>query len=188
MTKKKSKNNYDDSWMYILLLTTVTILTYSLSSYTFDILGVSLSYSLFILPIIYLIANYITKKYYYQKTVVGIIVSSISIVLFTLLMNFALGKQTSLNAFSGVFCALILSHFVNIVIYRFLNANTEAPFLLVLLNYLFALVACYMFYTLIHLNMIIIDDYWLGYFITISIQLFICLGLTYIDKQIKPGR
>ena len=65
MTKKKSKNNYDDSWMYILLLTTVTILTYSLSSYTFDILGVSLSYSLFILPIIYLIANYITKKYYY---------------------------------------------------------------------------------------------------------------------------
>ena len=64
MTKKKSKNNYDDSWMYILLLTTVTILTYSLSSYTFDILGVSLSYSLFILPIIYLIANYITKKYY----------------------------------------------------------------------------------------------------------------------------
>ena len=47
MTKKKSKNNYDDSWMYILLLTTVTILTYSLSSYTFDILGVSLSYSLF---------------------------------------------------------------------------------------------------------------------------------------------
>ena len=43
MTKKKSKNNYDDSWMYILLLTTVTILTYSLSSYTFDILGVSLS-------------------------------------------------------------------------------------------------------------------------------------------------
>ena len=57
MTKKKSKNNYDDSWMYILLLTTVTILTYSLSSYTFDILGVSLSYSLFILPIIYLIAK-----------------------------------------------------------------------------------------------------------------------------------
>ena len=30
MPKKKKKDNYDDSWMYILLLTTLTILTYSL--------------------------------------------------------------------------------------------------------------------------------------------------------------
>ena len=38
MPKKKIKvDNYDDSWMYILLLTTLTILTYSLATYTFKL-------------------------------------------------------------------------------------------------------------------------------------------------------
>ena len=44
-----------------------------------------------------------------------------------------------------------------------------------------------MFYTLIHLNMIILDGFWKGYFITIFIQAIICIGLTYIDNKIKRG-
>ena len=47
--KKKTKT-YDDSWMFILLLTTLAILIESLKSYTFKMLGVSLTYSLFLLP------------------------------------------------------------------------------------------------------------------------------------------
>lgn len=188
MTKKSKKNSYDDSWMYILLLTTITILAYSLGTYTFKIAGVNLTYSIFLLPILYLIANYITKKYSCERSILAIVVSSISIVIFTVIMNFAMGKTTNINAFAGSFCALVVSHLVNLLIYRFLNSNTQAPFLLVLLNYLFALVSFYMFYTLIYLNMIIIDDYWLGYFITLLIQTVICIGLTYIDKKIKLGR
>lgn len=188
MAKKSKKDSYDDSWMYILLLTTITILAYSLSTYTFKIAGVSLTYSIFLLPVLYLIANYITKKYCCEKAVLAIVISSISIVIFTLIMNFAMGKSTSISVFTGSFCALVVSHLVNLLIYRFLNSNTEAPFLLVLLNYLFALVTFYAFYTLIYLNMIILDDYWLGYFITLVIQTIMCIGLAYLDKKIKLGR
>ena len=56
MPKKKTKvDNYDDSWMYILLLTTLTILTYSLATYTFKLTDIRLTYSIFLLPILYLI-------------------------------------------------------------------------------------------------------------------------------------
>ena len=162
MSKKSKKDSYDDSWMYILLLTTITILAYSLSTYTFKIAGVSLTYSIFLLPVLYLIANYITKKYCCEKAVLAIV--------------------------TGSFCALVVSHLVNLLIYRFLNSNTGAPFLLVLLNYMFALVTFYAFYTLIYLNMIILDNYWLGYFITLVIQTIMCIGLAYLDKKIKLGR
>lgn len=188
MPKKKKKDSYDDSWMYILLLTTLTILTYSLSTYTFKISSVSLTYSLFLLPILYLIANYITKKYGYGKTIAAIAISSISIVIFVLIMNFALGKQTTITAFSSHFCTLVLSHFVNLLIYQYLLNGTKSPYILVFLNYMFALVVFYMFYTLLRLNMITIEGYWTGYFITLAIQTFICIGLTFLDKKIKVGR
>lgn len=185
---KKKKEVYEDSWMYTLLLTTITILTYSLSTYSFKILGVSLTYSIFLLPVLYLIANYITKKYGYAKTVSAIAISSISIVAFVLIMSFALGKTVSINSFSGHFCALVVSQLVNLLIYHFLITSTKQQFILIILNYVFALVTFYMFYTLIHLNMIIFDNYWKGYFITLAIQTLLCIGLTYIDKKIKIGR
>lgn len=189
MPRKKTKvDNYDDSWMYILLLTTLTVLTYSLSTYTFKLTDIRLTYSIFLLPVLYLISNYITKKYGYGKTILAIAVSSISIVAFTLIMNFALVKPTTLDTFSGHFCALVVSHFVNLMIYQFLINNTNAHAVLILLTYLFALVTFYLFYTLIHLNMIVVDNYWKGYFITIGIQSLVCLVLTIIDKKIKVGR
>ena len=57
MPKKKIKvDNYDDSWMYILLLTTLTILTYSLATYTFKLTDIRLTYSIFLLPILFIIS------------------------------------------------------------------------------------------------------------------------------------
>lgn len=189
MPKKKTKaDNYDDSWMYILLLTTLTILTYSLATYTFKLTDIRLTYSIFLLPILYLISNYITKKYGYGKTVLAISISSISIVVFTLIMNFALGKPTDINTFAGHFCALVVSHLINLLIYQFLISNTKAPVVLIFLTYLFALVTFYLFYTLIHLNMVALDNYWKGYFVTIGIQSLVCLVLTIIDKKINVGR
>ena len=61
MTKKKSDELYDDSWMYILLLTTLAILTESVKTYTFKINSISLSFSIILLPFVYLLTNYINK-------------------------------------------------------------------------------------------------------------------------------
>lgn len=189
MANRKTKKLYDDSWMYILLLTTLTILLYSLSTYKFTVSNLELSYSLLGLPIIYFISNYITKKYSYAKTVTAISVSGVSMVLYVLIMNFALGKATILSSISGHFCAYVVSQFVNLMTYYFLQQNTKSPLLLVFLNYIFSLIVFNMFYTLIHLNMMVQDGYWKGYFIALVIQSVVSMSLSLVDKTlVKRGR
>ena len=186
---KKNKKLYDDSWMYILLLTTLTILLYSLSKYKFQIAGVSLSYSVIGLPLVFFITNYITKKYSYAKSITAIATSGVSMILFILIMNYAIGKTTVLSSISGHFCGYVISQFVNLMTYYFILQNTTSKPQLVFLSYLFSLVVFYMFYTLINLNMIIADNYWKGYFISLGIQALICIVLVIIDnKVIKLGR
>ena len=188
MAKKKQETLYNDCWMYILLLTTLTILIESLRSYTFKISGVRLTYSLFLLPFTYFIVNYITKKYDYKKAVAAIAVSGVMFVCFSAVMSFAVGEVVILSSLSGEFCGYIVSQFINLTIYMLLLNNTRSPFILVLLNYLFALIVYYMFYTLIYLNIIILDNFWKGYFITLGIQAVLCLPITIVDKKIKRGR
>lgn len=186
--RKKSDKYYDDSWMYILLLTTLVILLESLKSYMFKISDVYLTYSIFLLPLVYFLANYITKKYDYKKTVVAISVSGVMSVGFVAVMAFALGKQLMLSSLSGQFCGYVISQFVNLIIYSFLLNNTNSPGILVFLTYLFSLIIYYMFYTLIYLNMIILDNFWAGYLLTLAIQFVICIPITIIDKKVKRGR
>ena len=65
--------------------------------------------------------------------------------------------------------------------------NTNGSYTLVFLNYIFALIVYYFFYTIIHLDSVIYDGYWTSYFLTLGIQAIICLPLTAIDRQIKKG-
>ncbi len=181
--KKKKEDSYDDCWMYILLLTTLAILLESAKSYTFVFKGVSLTYSLFLLPLVFFIANYISKKYDYKKAVAAISISGVSFVLFTAIMSFALGERLILSNVSGEFCAYVVSQFLNLTLYVFISNNTKSPYLLIFLNYLFSLIVFYMVYTLIYLNIILFDTYWLGYFTTLGIQFLICLPIAYLDKK-----
>lgn len=185
---KKEEEYYDDSWMYIMILATAAILTESLKSYTFNIGKVALTYSIFLLPFLYLITNYITKKFGYKKSVVAISISGLAVVLFITVITVALGKELVLTNISGEFCGYIISQFVNLTIYSFLLNNTKEYFMLTAANYLFSLIIFYMFYTLIYLNIIVLDNFWIGYILTIIIQSVICLLLAYIDKHIKRGK
>lgn len=186
--KKKNDEIYNDSWLYILLLITLVILIESLKTYKFEISGVNLTYGIFLLPLTYLLVNYITKKYNYKKGVAAIALSGVSLVFFVNIMSFALGERFMLSSISGEFCGYVASHFVSLTIYIFLLNNTKSPFILVFLNYIFSIIVFYMFYTLIYLNMIILDNFWNGYFTTLIIQSVVCLPITYIDKRIKRGR
>lgn len=186
--KKKEDILYNDCWLYILLLTTLVILIESLKNYTFKIAGVDLTYAIFPLPLVYLLANYITKKYNYKKAVAAIAISGVLFVCFVATISFALGERLVLSNISGEFCAYVISQFINLTIYMFILNNTKSPYALIFLNYLFSLIVYYMFYTLIYLNMIILDTYWKGYFITLGIQTIICLILAYLDKKIFRGQ
>ena len=185
MKNNKKKN---DVWIYVLLLTTLLILTESLKTYTFRIMSVDLTFSLFLLPIAYFLIDLIAKKYDYKRAIAAIAVSAVIFTSFSFIMAYFIESNYILRSISGEFCSYVVSAFVNLTIYMFLLNNTKTPQILVLFNYIFSLVVYYMFYTLIYLNMIMFDLYWTGYFITLSIQIFICIGLSIIDMNTKRGQ
>lgn len=174
-------------WVYVLLLSTVVILAQSLKDYTFSFDNVTLTYSIFILPIIYFVTNYITKKYGYNKAIIGISVSGVSMVVFSFIMSFVIGTKFSLYAVCGGFCGYVISQLVNLTIYQYLLVNTNGSFILLCLTYLFAFVVNYLFYTLIYMNLLVFDNYWVSYFSTLIIQGVFCFLLVFLDINIKRG-
>ena len=59
MTKEELQEMYNDSWIYIMLLSTIVILTESLKNYTF-VLTTKITYAIFLIPVILFISNFIT--------------------------------------------------------------------------------------------------------------------------------
>ena len=186
--KKEKEEIYNDSWMYILLLTTLVILLESLKNFSITISGAKITYSIFLLPLVYLLTNYILKKYDYKKAVSAICLSATALVVFVCIMSFALGERFMISSISGDFCGYVASQFVNLTIYNFLLNNTRLHVILIYLNYIFSLIIFYLFYTIMYLEMVIVDSFWTSYFITLAIQIFICLPIAALDKKIKRGR
>lgn len=187
MSRTKGKTKYNDSWMYILLLSTIVILAESLKTYYFPIFNVNLTYVVFILPFIYMVTNYITKKYGFRRTLTAIIISTLALILFVLIMNFAIGRTLDFTTLSGSLLGYLISQIVNTLIYKFLLVNTNSPYILVLLNYIFAYIVFYMLYVIVHMNMVVSDSFWVAYFTTLGIQTIMSTALAYIDKKIKIG-
>lgn len=187
-TKKEYENQlYSDSWIYIMLLMTLVLLTHSIENYYFIIDNIQLTISLFLLPIIYFILNVITKKYGYSKTIQAISISGLALVLFVILIEFVVGNGLSFDSIYGEFCAYVISCFVNLTIYYFLLNNTNMSRLAILLNYIFVLIVYYFIYTLFSINLLYLDNFWIAYFSTLLIQLFICIIISFVDKYIKRG-
>ena len=187
MSRTINRTKYNDSWMYILLLSTLVILAESLKTYNFQIKEINLTYVVFILPFIYMVTNYITKKYGFRRTLIAIAISAISLISFILLMNFAIGRTFDISNIVGGLLGYLISQMVNTIIYKFLLVNTNSPCLLILLNYIFAYIVFYMLYTIVYINIIITDTFWTSYFITLGIQTIISIGLAFLDKKIKLG-
>lgn len=177
----------DGWWVYVLLLSTIVILAHSLKDYTFYVENLSLTYAIFILPVVYFVTNYITKKYGYAKSVIGIAMSGLLLVLFALVMSFVIGRNFSFYDISGEFCGYVVSQFVNLTIYQFLLVNTTGSFILTFLTYMFAFVVYYLFYTLLYMNLLVFDNYWVSYFSTLILQGILCLLLAFFDVHIKKG-
>lgn len=174
-------------WIYIFLLSTIVMLAHSLKDYTFSFDNITLTYSIFILPFIYFITNYITKKYGYTKSIIGISVSGVVLVLFGLIMSFVIGGNFSFYDIAGEFCGYVISQFVNLTIYQFLLVNTQENFILIFLTYIFAFVVNYLFYTLIYMDLLVLNEYWIAYFSTLLLQGIIAFLLTFFDINIKRG-
>ena len=174
-------------WVYILLLSTIVILGHALKDYSFSFDNVSLTYSIFILPVVFFITNFITKKYGYGKSIVAISFSGVALVVFSFLMSLIIGQQFNFYDIFGGFCGYVVSQFVNLSIYQFIITNTNSSFILIYLTYIFAFVVFYLFYTLIYMNLLVFDNYWISYFSTLIIQGVLCFLLVFFDVNIKRG-
>ena len=186
MTKEELQEMYNDSWIYIMLLSTIVILTESLKNYTF-ILTTKVTYAIFLIPVILLITNYITKKYGFKRSLLAIAISTLSLIAFVAIMYFAIGINFSFSIVSGQVVGYLVCQLVNLFIYCFLLNNTSSPYILVLINYIFALIAFYLAYTVMQANLVIGKDFWGGYFITLVIQLVEIIIITLFDENIKRG-
>lgn len=186
ITKEELQDMYNDSWIYIMLLSTIVILTESLKNYTF-VLTTKITYAIFLIPVILLITNFITKKYGYKKSLLAIAISTLSLIAFVAIMYFAIGINFSFSIIAGQVVGYLICQLVNLFIYCFLLNNTSSPYILVLINYLFALIAFYLSYTVMQADLVIGNKFWNGYFITLVIQLAEIIVITLFDKSIKRG-
>lgn len=186
--KEYIEDIYEDCWMYVLLLTTLVILIGALKTYYFELIGIRVTYSVFLLPFIFLITNFITKVFDYKKAVSAIAISGVMYICFMAVISFAMGKSLILSSLSGEFCGYVISQFVNLSIYYFLLKNTKMPTILLFITNLFSLIVFYMFYTLIYLEQIQFETFWSGYLLTLGIQFIICIPISIIDKRIKKNR
>ena len=179
------KQLYDDSWMYILLLSTLVILTESIKKYSVTILNVPITLSIVLIPLTFIITNYLTKKYDYRKTIFAIIISTLSLIGFLLITSFAIGKEFLIEPIIGDILAYIASQAVNLLLCWYLVLKTKPNTIIVFGCYLLSLIVFYMTYTLINLNNMSLDNYWKIYLITMFIQAIISMPLAVIDKYIK---
>ncbi len=186
MTKEELQEMYNDSWIYIMLLSTIVILTESLKNYTF-VLTTKVTYAIFLIPVILLITNYITKKYGFKRSLLAIAISTLSLIAFVAIMYFAIGINFSFSIVSGQVVGYLVCQLVNLFIYCFLLNNTSSPYILVLINYIFSLIAFYLAYTVMQADLVIGKDFWGGYFITLVLQLVEIIVITLFDKSIKRG-
>ena len=183
-----NKKLYDDSWMYILLLTTLIILTESIKGYTFNLLGCTITFSIILIPLMFIITNFITKKYNYKKAIFAISISTICLIGYLFIMCFAIGKEFLISDILAEVIAYLVSQTINLILCSFLIYNTKPNVILIFSTYLLSLIMFYMTYTLINLDTMSLDNYWKIYLIAMGIGGIISMPLAIIDKYIKLGR
>lgn len=190
MPKKKTKKKetiQNDSFIFIMLLATISTLAVALKDYTFSMIGINSTFSIFIIPFILFTSNYITKKYGFKETLYGILISSLIIVTFLVLIKDLTNQRVIVLELLGYFFSYFISMFINLSIYYYIILNFKSNVILIYLNYVFSLIINHLMYLIFLHNMIMTDNFWKSYFVSIIIEMVISIGLVFIDSKIERG-
>lgn len=185
--KKVQKKNTNDSWMFAMLLSVFCILAVSLKTYQFHLMNTSLSFSVFVIPILVFISNYITKKYGFSDSFKSILIASLIVVAFLILIQDLTNRKLILLDIILPFIIYFISLFLNLAIYYYNLINMDEHKLLTYFNYIFTLMIYYLLYLLYSHNYIITNSFWKEYFISIIIGGILSFGAIYIDSKIVRG-
>lgn len=170
-------------WVYILLLTAVTILGWVLSSFKFSIGKASLTIAIFAYPFRYFLANIITKKYGYKETLNAISYSSCLLLLFIIVASILGQQDIDYIPVTGELFGYMVSQMINLSIYYYLLMNTEGNKLTSLATYIFVMLVDNLVSMLFASRMIMVESFWRTYFVTILIQTIISIILIHFDER-----
>ncbi|MDO5003004.1 MAG: hypothetical protein Q4E39_02100 [bacterium] len=191
--KKNVKSRIDiekynnDVFMFSILLSVICILAVSLKSYQFTVLGNNLPFSLFVVPFIIFISNYITKKFGFKNSLFSICVSSLIIIAFLLLIYNLTNREASIFEMFGLTVTYFGSLFVNLLIYYYVIFNMTSKSIMIGLNYVFICFLNSFLYLLFFHEMVLSNSLWMQLTISFIIQFIISIGLIYCDRKIERG-
>lgn len=184
MTKKRVvKKEEIGSCVYILLLTSVTILGWVLGKFDFSIGKTTLTIAVFAYPFRYFIANIITKKYGYKEAMNGISYSACLLLLFAIVASLFGQHDVDYVPLTGELFGYMLSQMINLSIYYYLLINTKDDKIPYLGSYIAAMLVDTLVSMLFASRLVVLASFWRTYFVTILIQAIISIFLIYFDDK-----
>lgn len=183
MKKFKTQEEEVGVWVYILLLTSVTILSWVLGKFDFSIGKASLTFAVFAYPFRYFVANIITKKYGYKETMNGISYSACLFLFFAICASLFASKDIDYIPLTGELFGYMVSQMINLTVYYYLLVNTDGNKLALLATYIFAMLFDNFISMLFASRMIFIDNFWRTYFVTVFIETIISICLIHFDNR-----
>ena len=180
--KKKTPKVYDDSWIYIFLLSSFTCLYDALSTQNITIQKELICLNIFVLPIILLVSNIINYKYDYKKSIKGTIISLIVLFVLNVVIDFSLGNIFNYENLSYEMIALFITEIINLIIYTFLFKHTNRGYILITINYILDIIFYYFITTLFNLKEITLNTFLKDYFIFIIGNTLSIIIISIFDK------
>lgn len=180
--KKKMPKVYDDSWIYIFLLSSFTCLYDALSTQNITIQKELICLNIFVLPIIILVSNIINYKYDYKTSIKGIITSLIVLFILNVVIDFSLGNIFNYENLSYEMIALFITEIINLIIYTFLFKHTNRGYILITINYILDIIFYYFITTLFNLKEITLNTFLKDYFIFIIGNTLSIIIISIFDK------
>lgn len=181
--KRVVKGQEVSIWVYILLLTSVTILGWVLGQFDLPIGKVASTFAIFVYPFRYFIANIITKKYGYKETMNGISYSACLFLLFAIAASLLAQKDIDYIPLTGELFGYIVSQMINLCIYYYLLINTDTNKFAVLATYVFVMLIDNLINMLFASRMIMLDSFWKTYFVNILVETIISIVLIQFDHK-----
>lgn len=175
------------TYAYTFLLSAAVVFILSLKSFTFNILGNSISYAIFIMPFLYFLVELIVKEIGYKPAKVAILTSTVVVYISSILIDVMFEVKFSILNYFGVTFAYFLSQFLNLSIYYYMLDNYKTPLFFVILNMIFSLLVHNMLYMLFTTGMVFTNTFWLSYMLIVVLQFMICVVLSVIINLVKQG-
>lgn len=168
----------------ILLLSSFTYLFSILISYTFIYKTNHITYATFILPILFLVLNYIIKNNSSKDSLFTIISSLLVLLFLTVLVNFTLGSTIDFISIFKLMGILFLVEFINIILYKFFEKKTNLSYIILFIHYLILFIVFDFIYILFYINTFTFSYFIKNYITLIIIEVILSFIFGLLDKLI----